>query len=77
MRKNLNIECLALVWGVLCLLSVSGCTTRGVYEAIRQNERNECYKKPSEAERDSCLARTKDGFDEYSRKRDAAMHGEQ
>lgn len=57
----------------VCLLSVEACTTRGAYEAIRQNDRNECYRKPSDADRAGCLERTQDTFDEYNRKRDAAI----
>ena len=57
----------------VCLLSVEACTTRGAYEAVRQNGRNECYRKLSDADRDACLKRTEDTFDEYSRKRDAAV----
>ena len=77
MRKNLRIERLAVLCGVVCFSLISGCTTRGAYEAVRQGARNECYRKPSEPERDSCLARTQDGFDEYTRKRNAAARGEQ
>jgi hypothetical protein len=64
--RKAHRACVAIA---LCLVSVSACTTRGTYEAIRQNERNECYRKPSDSERAACLERTQDDYDTYQRKR--------
>lgn len=54
---------------VMLLVSItSGCTTRAAYEAVRTNERQHCDEL-SATERERCLARLQDDFDEYQRKR--------
>jgi hypothetical protein len=72
-HRNMAIKGLVAACAVAYLFSGSGCTTRGAYEAVRQNARNECYGKQSDAELARCLARTQDSFDEYRQKRAAVV----
>lgn len=54
---------------VICLVSVGACSTRSLYGGVREGARNQCNEKVSEADRNECLQRTQDSYDEYNRKR--------
>lgn len=59
---------LTLCAAVLAFCASNGCSSRAAYEAVRANERNRCNELP-ETERQRCLDRTQDDFDEYQRKK--------
>lgn len=66
-----------LVLGVSELVSVAGCTTsRGLYETRQRDARNECFQIPSGIERDKCLERNSQSFDEYTREREKAQQAD-
>jgi len=62
---------LLLATGALTMLVCCACTTGGMYEGIRQGQRNHCNELPA-TERERCLAKTQDDFATYNKKRDAA-----
>lgn len=71
-RFNHHPRCiLAFVVGVSALLSIGGCSTnRSIYEARQRDARNACLNVPSGIERDKCLDRNSQSYDEYSRERE-------
>jgi hypothetical protein len=61
----------------LVAVGLSACTNRDIYENIRTDQRQDCNRQPSDSERQRCLARTQDSYEEYTRKRKTVTAGEQ
>ncbi|HWM69457.1 MAG TPA: hypothetical protein VNO35_22910 [Steroidobacteraceae bacterium] len=71
MRENYCVRSFMLiVLGAMEALSIGACTSRGIYEANQQDAHNACLNKPSGIERDKCLSRTSQTYDEYTRERE-------
>ncbi|OFE12160.1 hypothetical protein PHACT_02610 [Pseudohongiella acticola] len=62
---------IALLLIVACLLALSGCSNRGVYEGIQASNRLECHRLPP-SQFDDCMQRANKSFNEYERERQAA-----
>lgn len=58
------------VLGTIGILALGACTSRGIYEADRQDAHTACLNNPSGIERDKCLERTSHSYDEYTRERE-------
>jgi hypothetical protein len=65
------------VLGAMEILSIDACTSRGIYEANQQDAHNACLNQPSGIERDKCLSRTSQSYDEYTREREKVQRGEE
>ena len=65
---------IAFAFLLLALSMSPGCSDRTVYEALRQREIAQCNAMP-EGSRQDCLDRTRDGYDDYQRKRSEAASG--
>jgi hypothetical protein len=63
------MKSLLLAAGTLTILVCCGCTTRGMYEGVRQGQRNHCNELPA-TEQERCLAKNQDDFDTYNKKRE-------
>jgi hypothetical protein len=63
--------------GVMGILSVCACTSRGMYESNRQDARRACLNNPSGIENDKCLERHSQSYDEYTREREKVQREEQ
>ena len=79
MRENYRVRSFALiVLGAMEILSIGGCTSsRGIYEARQQEAHNACLNKISGIERDKCLDRTSQSYDEFTREREKVQQDEQ
>jgi hypothetical protein len=66
-----------VVLGVMGSLSICACTSRGIYEAARQDARTACLNNPSGIERDKCLDRNSQSYDDYTREREKVQREEQ
>lgn len=62
---------LLLAAGAITILMCAACTTRGVYEGLREGQRNHCNEVPT-TERERCLAKAQDDFETYNKKREEA-----
>jgi len=59
-----------------CLLVfMLGCTQRGIYETIQNNERQKCEKLPP-AQYEDCMAKSSEGYDDYQRAREDILKDE-
>jgi hypothetical protein len=56
---------------LLATLLLSGCTTAGVYESMRQSRINECRQRP-DAQQQQCLETVSGDYEEYRRQREGA-----
>lgn len=56
-----------------CSLSTIGCTSRDIYEGVRDNQRNQCNRLPGGSERDECRNARPDDYETYKKKRDEAL----
>ena len=65
------MKSLLLAAGALAIVICSACTTRGMYEGVRQGQRNHCNELPA-TEQERCLAKAQDDFDAYNKKREEA-----
>jgi hypothetical protein len=66
-----------IVLGVMGMLSICACTSRGLYEARQQDARTACLNKPSGIENDKCLDRNSQSYDEYTRERERVQQEEE
>lgn len=58
------------VWYVLIAVALlAGCSQRGWYEGVKQSHRFQCSQVP-QSEREDCLARHEDSYEEYRRRRE-------
>lgn len=78
MRLDYRIRFLMLLsLDVAELVSAAGCTTsRGIYETRQRDARNACFQIQSGIERDKCLDRNSQSFDDYTREREKAQQAE-
>jgi hypothetical protein len=78
-RENYCVRSLALiVLGAMEILSIGACTTsRSIYEARQQDAHRACLNNPSGIERDKCLSRTSQSYDEFTREREKVQQDEQ
>ena len=58
------------VLATIGILALGACTSRGIYEAHRQDAHTACLNNPSGIERNKCLERTSHTYDEYTRERE-------
>lgn len=65
------MKALLLATSALTIFICSACTTRGMYEGVRQGQRNHCNELPA-SEQERCLAMAQDDFDTYNKKREEA-----
>lgn len=56
----------------LVLLTLVGCSNRGIYEGIQAGNRNECLKLPPSQYRE-CMEKANKTYDEYERERKEAI----
>ena len=78
MRENYRVRSFALiVLGAMEILSLGACTSRSMYEANQQDAHNACLNKTSGIERDKCLSRTSQSYDEYTREREKVQRDEE
>ncbi|MDP2228484.1 MAG: hypothetical protein Q8J78_13525 [Moraxellaceae bacterium] len=56
---------------LLAILLLSGCTTAGVYESMRQSRLNACRQLP-DAQQQHCLETVSGDYEEYRRQREEA-----
>src|SRR5690348_15327487 len=78
MRENYRGRAFAvIVLGVVGLLTICACTTRGMYESARQDARTACLNKPPSTDRDRCLDRNSHDYDEYTRERERVRREEE
>ena len=79
MRENYRVRSFALiVLGAMEILSIGACTSsRGIYESNQREARNVCLNKPSGIERDKCLDRNSQSYDEYTREREKVQKDEE
>ena len=54
---------------VLCVLALSACSNRQVYDAIQKNRQLECQKLPG-TQYDECMKQVSEPYDDYKRDRD-------
>jgi hypothetical protein len=78
-RENYRVRSFALiVLGAMEILLIGACATnRSIYEANRQEAHNACLNKPSGIERDKCLDRISQSYDEYTREREKVQQDEE
>jgi hypothetical protein len=77
-RENYRVRSFALiVLGAMEILSIGACTSRGIYETNQQDAHNACLNKPSAVERDKCLDRTSQSYDDYTREREKVQKDEE
>ncbi len=55
---------------VAVLMLSSGCSSQQLYATGQAYQRNQCYKIPDDAGRESCLERAGKSYDEYKRETD-------
>jgi hypothetical protein len=55
---------------LLCVLALSACSHRQVYDAIQQNQQLECQKLPG-TQYEECMKQVSEPYDAYKRDRDA------
>ena len=78
MRKDYRVRSFVLiVLGAMEILALGACTSRGIYEANQQDAHNACLNITSGIERDKCLRRTSQSYDEYTREREKVQQDEQ
>ena len=79
MREYYRVRSFILIaLGAMQILSIGGCTTsRALYEERQQTAHNECLNKLSGIERDKCLERTSQSYDEYTREREKVQQDEE
>ncbi len=65
------------VLATIGILALGACTSRGIYEADRQDAHTACLNNPSGIERNKCLERTSHSYDEYTREREKAQRDEE
>ena len=53
----------------VCTLLLGACTSGDYYEALRDNQRQQCINKPQTVA-ESCLQRTEDDYQQYKSKRE-------
>ena len=53
---------------VLVMFSIAGCSNKAIYNNIRLNERNKCFKEPQKLYFE-CVDRTSKSYEEYERER--------
>ena len=66
-----------IVLGVMGALSICACTSQSMYEERRQDARRACLNKPTGIQRDECLERNSQSYDEYTREREKAQREEE
>jgi len=77
-RENGRGRSFAIIMlSVMGLLSISGCTSRTLYEEARQDTRRECLNRPPSIDRDRCLERNSHSYDEYTRERERVRREEE
>jgi hypothetical protein len=77
-RENDRVRPFALVLlGAIGILSLGACTSRSLYEERQQDAHRACLNNPSGIERDKCLDRTSQSYDEYTREREKVQQDEQ
>ncbi len=78
MRENYRIRSSKLIMlGALGILSTGACTSRDIYEARQHDAHRACLNKPEGIERDNCLDRTSESYDEFTREREKVQKDEQ
>jgi hypothetical protein len=78
-RKSYSVRSILLIaLSAMGLLSIGACTTsRGIYEARQQDARTACLNQASGIEREKCLDRNSQSYDEYTREREKVQRDEQ
>jgi hypothetical protein len=66
-----------IVLGVMAVLSICACTSRSFYEDAREDARRACLNKLSGIERDKCLDRNSQSYDDYTRERERVQREEE
>lgn len=78
MRENHRVRPFVLITlGAVGMLALGACTSRSIYEARQQDAHNACLNNPSGIERDKCLDRTSQSYDDYTREREKVQQSEQ
>ena len=78
MRENYRVRSFVLfVLGAMEILSIGGCTNKSIYDDNQQIARNKCLTKMSGSERDDCLERNSQSYDEYTREREKVQQSEE
>lgn len=61
---------MAIIVASSVCIGVAGCSSRGLYEGMREVERQNCYKMENLSERQACLERVDEtSYDQYQRER--------
>jgi hypothetical protein len=77
-RENGLVRCFRwIVLTTIGILSVGACTSRDIYEARQQDAHNACLRNPSAVERDKCLSRTSQSYDEFTREREKVQQDQE
>jgi hypothetical protein len=58
--------------GFAVLVTAAGCTWQQAYSSAQAWQRNACYKRVDQTERDRCLSNTNVSYDEYRSQREGA-----
>ena len=66
-----------IVLSLMGFLSLCACTSRGIYESARQDARTACLYKPSGIERDKCLDKNSQSYDDFTREREKVQQEEE
>jgi hypothetical protein len=66
---NGKISLVLIVSGAIGMSSPGACTSRDIYEATQQDRRTACLNEISGIERDKCLRRNSQSYDEFNHER--------
>lgn len=61
-----------ITWIMIALALCTACSQQSVYEGLKQNNRNECNKMP-ESQRQLCLEKVDQDYQDYQREREALL----
>ncbi|AMV71911.1 hypothetical protein JCM30471_34280 [Desulfuromonas carbonis] len=64
----------ALLFGILLLFGLGGCSSRQLYESGQSWQRNQCNQIFDALERSRCLESTSSSFEEYRRESEAVRN---
>lgn len=60
---------------ILVFCALQGCSAQNWYTGLRENQRQECYKRAGSAEVQDCLDRNGVDYDQYTRARQERLYG--
>ncbi|MBL4672274.1 MAG: hypothetical protein JKX81_08420 [Arenicella sp.] len=62
---------------LIILVTISGCTSKQLYEGVQENSRSRCQREPNQDAREECLKGLEPDYRRYKRQRDDLLKNDE